>query len=411
MSDEQKPVAQPNAEAEKDVQNVLAELKGDSSEAAAAPAAEEKKQTTDEAAEEARIVEAAAKLGEQSAKAEEAKQESKKQDEQRSNNNQGGRSGRPNYRNNVKFDPSNQEVTSDPVQIRKQVEFYFSDSNLPMDKFLLSKVGGSSNRPVSLELLHSFKRMRRFQPFSAIVEAIKSSEMVELTDNDTCVRRKTPLPETVTANHDPTVVRTFEDKSMNRSIYAKGFGEEGPTTQLEIEEFFAPHGPVNAIRLRRAYDKTFKGSVFVEFESEEKQQAFLALDPKPKWKDQDLLIKSKKDYCDEKVREIEAGRVKPNGGRGRGGHRGGRGRGGNRGGRGDNKRGDWRDRRGGANQKNGASDKKEEPKEERREVQKDARGVPVVQSTTEESSGQKRSREEDGANGDHPAKKVDAKQE
>ncbi|PYH48463.1 tRNA maturation protein LHP1 [Aspergillus saccharolyticus JOP 1030-1] len=400
MSDEQKPVAQPNAEAEKDVQNVLAELKGESSEATA-PATEEKMQV-DEAAEEARIVEAAAKLGEKSAQAEEQKQEAKKQEQQQ----QQGRGGRPNYRNNVKFDPSSQEVTSDPVQIRKQVEFYFSDSNLPMDKFLLSKVGGSSNRPVSLELLHSFKRMRRFQPFSAIVEAIKSSETLELTDNDTCVRRKTPLPETVTENHNPTVVRVFEDKAMNRSVYAKGFGEEGPTTQLEIEEFFAPYGPVNAIRLRRAFDKTFKGSVFVEFESEEKQQAFLALDPKPKWKDQDLLIKSKKDYCEEKAREIEAGRIKPSGGRGRGGHRGGRGRGGNRGGRGDNKRGDWRDRRA-ADQKNGSSEKKEEPKE----IQKDARGVPVVQSTTDESSGQKRAREEDGANGDHPAKKVDAKQE
>jgi vacuolar-type H+-ATPase subunit C/Vma6 len=30
---------------------------------------------------------------------------------------------------------------------------------------------------VPLELLHSFKRMRRFQPFSAIVEALKTSEM------------------------------------------------------------------------------------------------------------------------------------------------------------------------------------------------------------------------------------------
>ncbi|PYI27217.1 hypothetical protein BP00DRAFT_429562 [Aspergillus indologenus CBS 114.80] len=407
MSDEQKPVTQPNAEAEKDVQNVLAELKGESTEAAAPAAAVEETKQTDEAAEEARIVEAAAKLGEKSAQAEEQKQESKKQEQQQ----QQGRGGRTNYRNNVKFDPSSQEVTSDPVQIRKQVEFYFSDSNLPMDKFLLSKVGGSSNRPVSLELLHSFKRMRRFQPFSAIVEAIKSSETVELTDNDTCVRRKTPLPETVTENHNPTVVRVFEDKAMNRSVYAKGFGEEGPTTQLEIEEFFAPYGPINAIRLRRSYDKTFKGSVFVEFESEEKQQAFLALDPKPKWKEQDLLIKSKKEYCEEKAREIEAGRIKPSGGRGRGGHhRGGRGRGGNRGGRGDNKRGDWRDRRA-ADQKNGFSDKKEEPKEERKEIQKDARGVPVVQSTTDESAGQKRAREEDGANGDHPAKKVDAKQE
>lgn len=216
-----------------------------------------------------------------------------------------------------------------------QVEFYFSDSNLPMDKFLLSKVGGSANHPVPLSLLHSFKRMRRFQPFSAIVEALKSSETLELTDNETGVRRKTPLPESVKDAHDPDVVKVFEDKAMSRSVYAKGFGEEQPSTQFDIEAFFAPYGPTNAIRLRRTFDKVFKGSVFVEFESEEKQKAFLDLDPKPKWKGTDLLIKSKKDYCEEKVKDIEAGRVQPSR-RGRGGYRG-------RGGRHDNR--DWRDRR------------------------------------------------------------------
>ncbi|EAW07573.1 tRNA maturation protein LHP1 [Aspergillus clavatus NRRL 1] len=393
MSDEQK-VAAPtntNVESEKDVQSVLAELKG---EAPAEQPAEEKKEASTEDAEEARIVAAAAKLGEQSEKAEEQKtQEQDTRD-------------RGSRRNNVKFDPSTQEVTDNPDEIRKQVEFYFSDSNLPMDKFLLSKVGGSSNRAVPLELLHSFKRMRRFQPFSAIVEALKTSEAVELTDNDTCVRRKVPLPESVTENANPSVAKLFEDKAMSRSIYAKGFGEETPTTQLDIEAFFAPHGPTNAIRLRRTHDRIFKGSVFVEFASEEKQKEFLALDPKPQWKGQDLLIKSKKDYCEEKVRDIEAGRIKPS--RGRGGFRA-RGRGG-RGGRGRGGRGgdnrDWRERR--------ADDQKKgfgKPQEERQEIQKDARGVPVVQSTADTTSGQKRTREDEpAANGDHPAKKVDSKE-
>lgn len=266
---------------------------------------------------------------------------------------------------------------------RYQVEFYFSDSNLPTDKFLLSKVGGSTNNAVPLELLHTFKRMRRFQPFSAIVEALKSSESLDLIENDTCIRRKTPLPESVTSQHDPSVAKVFEDKAMSRSVYAKGFGKEEPSTQFDIEAFFAPYGPTNAIRLRRAADKAFKGSVFVEFESEEKQKAFLDLDPKPQWKGQDLLIKSKKQYCDEKVAEIEAGRVRSNRPRG-GGHRGrGRGRGGGGGGGGDRR--DWRQRR--------AEDQKK-----------------GFQGTDEAASGQKRSRDEE-ANGDHPAKKVDAKEE
>ena len=165
-----------------------------------------------------------------------------------------------------------------------------------MDKFLLSKVGGRENRAVELSILHTFKRMRRFQPFSAIVAALKESKTLELTNEDTCVRRKIPLPETVTEAPDETVVKVFEDKAMQRSIYAKGFGPEEPSTQFDIEAFFTPFGPTNAIRLRRTIDKVFKGSVFVEFDSEETQRAFLALDPKPKWKGiTELLIKSKKD--------------------------------------------------------------------------------------------------------------------
>lgn len=370
MSEEQK-VTNVNAEAEQDVQNTLAELKAESQ----APADGEKEKKSEEDSEEARIVEAATKLGEKSEQSEEKTADSK----EKNNGPAKGRKGR----DNVKFDPSTQKETDDPVEIRKQVEFYFSDSNLPTDKFLLSKVGGSANNAVPLELLHTFKRMRRFQPFSAIVEALKSSESLDLTENDTCVRRKTPLPESVTSQHDPSVAKVFEDKAMSRSIYAKGFGKEEPSTQFDIEAFFAPYGPTNAIRLRRAADKAFKGSVFVEFESEEKQKAFLELDPKPQWKGQDLLIKSKKQYCDEKVAEIEAGRVKSN--KGRGGHRGrgGRGRGGGGGGGGDRR--DWRQRR--------AEDQKK-----------------ASQGTDEAASGQKRSRDEE-ANGDHPAKKVDAKEE
>lgn len=225
-----------------------------------------------------------------------------------------------------------------------------------MDKFLFSKVGGSENNSVPLELLHSFKRMRRFQPFSAIVEAMKTSDTLDLTDDNTAVKRKVPLPDDVKV-HSEQYAKVFADGAMARSIYAKGFcrfGEEGPTTQTDIEAFFEPYGPINSVRLRRTSpEKVFKGSVFVEFKTEEKAKEFLALDPKPKFNDQELLIKSKKEYCDEKVDEINSGNVRPSderrrAGRGRGG---GRGRGRGRGGAPRNDR-DWRERRD-EDQKNG----------------------------------------------------------
>ncbi|OAT04389.1 lupus La protein [Blastomyces gilchristii SLH14081] len=460
MTEEQQQAAapaevNPNAQAENDVKQVLVELKEqEPAKQDAQSAAQESSKKTDakpdtngkasegntdgageedaEAKEEARIIAAAAKLGQDA----ESKSDSKDGEQKDTNRGQGqaSRGGRGahrprvNHRDNIKSDVSTLKETSDPDEIRKQVEFYFSDSNLLMDKFLLSKVGGSENRPVELSLLHSFKRMRRFQPFSAVVDALKDSKTLELTDDNTCVRRKVALPETVKESLDPTVVKLFEDKAMDRSIYAKGFGPEEPSTQFDIEAFFTPYGPTNAIRLRRTADKIFKGSVFVEFDSEEAQKAFLALDPKPKWKGTtELLIKSKRDYCDEKIKEIEAGRLRPNSGRGRGGHRG-RGRGGSSNHhdrRGDDHGKGFRGGRGGRGHRGGRGG--------RQEAQKDSRGVPVIQvpaaTDSTAKAGQKRAREDDGnaaaANGSSasngtagpsaeagapPAKKVDTKE-
>ncbi|KAL9600057.1 MAG: hypothetical protein Q9219_003427 [cf. Caloplaca sp. 3 TL-2023] len=224
------------------------------------------------------------------------------------------RSTRPkqNYKENYKSDLTSQKESSDPMAIRKQVEFYFSDSNLLQDEFLFNKVQGHDNLPIPISTIHSFKRMRHFQPFSAVVEALKESTTLNVVgDENDHIQRKTPLPEGLKDKPMTEVKKVFEDEAMKRSVYVKGFGEEKPSTQFDIEAFFAEYGPTNSVRLRRAFNKMFKGSVFVEFDSEGSQKRFLELDPKPKWKGQDLLIKSKKQYCDDKVEDIKAGKIKP----------------------------------------------------------------------------------------------------
>lgn len=222
-----------------------------------------------------------------------------------------------------------------------------------MDKFLLSQVGGSKNFPVDLRIIHSFKRMRHFQPFSAIPAALKDSTFLELSDDDTKVKRKEPLSEKIDPEEmDPESIKVFEDRAMPRSVYVKGFGEEDSKTQLDIEAFFASYGTYNAIRLRRANDRMFKGSVFVEFDSEETQQKFLHLDPKPQYKGKDLQIMSKREYCEKKVDDIKSGKVKPSGHghghRGRGGYQ-------NKRKRDDEDDRDWRERRE-DDRKNGSRD-------------------------------------------------------
>ena len=154
--------------------------------------------------------------------------------------------------------------------------------------------------------------MRRYQPYSAVVAALKDSSTLDMVDEDTCIKRKIPLPEEVKNKPMVDVKRVHENRTMARTVYAKGFGEEGSSTQFDLEAFFADFGPTRAVRLRRTErEKIFKGSVFVEFDTVEAAKKFLALDPKPTWKGQELLILSKKEYCDGKVDDIREGRIRP----------------------------------------------------------------------------------------------------
>ncbi|KAL8791909.1 MAG: hypothetical protein Q9195_005485 [Heterodermia aff. obscurata] len=218
---------------------------------------------------------------------------------------------RTSFKHNIKSDLTTQEESNDPVAIRKQVEFYFSDSNLYSDKFLFERLGGHQNLPVPISIIHSFKRMQHFQPLSAVVAALKDSTTLDVVDNDSCLQRKYPLSVDLKDKPMVEIQKVYEDKAMAKSIYAKGFGEEEPGTQFDVEAFFSEFGTTNSVRLRRTPQRSFKGSVFVEFDSEETQKNFLELDPKPKWKGKELLIKSKKQYCDDKVDDIQAGKVRP----------------------------------------------------------------------------------------------------
>ncbi|KAK6085860.1 La protein-like protein [Seiridium cupressi] len=241
-----------------------------------------------------------------------------------------------------KFDPSNLAETSDPDLIRRQIHFYFSDSNLPTDKFLSDLTGLAENKPVPLKTITSFKRMRRFQPYSAVVAAMKESKemIVEGEEGEETIRRKKAF--------DPSR-RTKIDE---RSVYVKGFGEEDQSTQFDVEAFFAQFGETNSVRLRRGDDQGFKGSVFVEWADQETADKFMALDPQPKWKDHDMLILRKLEYMEQKNEKIRNGDGELSGSRHRG--RGNfRGRGGRRDGDSDN----WKERRD-RDQRNGHRDQR-----------------------------------------------------
>ena len=124
MADE---VANVNADAVRDVQNVLAELKGEKeTNDGKAPEANGNGATGDE--EEKRIIDAAKQLGETQAE----KTDSRKK-LYNGNSNRGHRSeqSRKNYRENIKSDLTSQELSDDPVSIRKQVGSIEVDAMCP----------------------------------------------------------------------------------------------------------------------------------------------------------------------------------------------------------------------------------------------------------------------------------------
>lgn len=301
--------------------------------------------------------------------------------------------------------------------------------------------GGPENTPVSIKHLANFKRMRHFKPYSAIVNALRESDSLVVVDDgaysgtgNEAVKRKEPIvvpSEEGDAEKKPSIetlqwrFKNATTNANNRSIYAKNFGDLEAAGQLLLEQFFAPYG---SVMVRRRLDKEtaeWKGSVFVEFDSTDSQKQFLALDPMPKFQDNELTVMSKQDYmvmkCNEKGIEpkfdehgnfiqdttynnkhANRGGRDSRGGRGRG-----RGNGRGRGGydRRDDRRGDNRSRRDRSPRRqrdrsdsrdsvdsrdwnkrrdrfnSGKDDRKNRKDEERKEVEKDGHGVPVVKDT------------------------------
>eukprot|EP01112_Ceratiomyxa_fruticulosa_P004327 TRINITY_DN1481_c0_g1_i1.p1 TRINITY_DN1481_c0_g1~~TRINITY_DN1481_c0_g1_i1.p1 ORF type:complete len:391 (-),score=123.99 TRINITY_DN1481_c0_g1_i1:257-1429(-) len=146
--------------------------------------------------------------------------------------------------------------------IKKQVEFYFGDSNFSRDKFLKAQAALSQGGFIPLKTILSFKRMRDYT-LENTLEALASSTIVELSADKSGVRRALPVAE--------------DDTAIPRTIYVKGWPKT--TTIEDVEKFFAPHGTVLSVRLRRLENKDFKGSLFVEFATED--EALSVLNKKP----------------------------------------------------------------------------------------------------------------------------------
>lgn len=158
-------------------------------------------------------------------------------------------------------------------KVRKQVEFYFSDSNLQLDKFLW-KIYEANDGWVELKTILTFSRMRQFRPEEKVVEALRALDKLVVSENGELIKRKAPVP-------DFDAIKQAKKKN---TVHIEGFPETATQDELELwfSEKITPNLPkekeLALLRLvRRREDKKFFGVVDVEFALSEDATWFLEL--------------------------------------------------------------------------------------------------------------------------------------
>jgi lupus La protein len=87
-------------------------------------------------------------------------------------------------------------------------------------------------------------------------------------------------------------VHPLHIQTIRLTTSQKNFPEEYESLQPELERYFARFGVINAVRMRRKDDKSFKSSVFCEFSEVESAQRFLD-GTKREFKGVELTVMSK----------------------------------------------------------------------------------------------------------------------
>eukprot|EP00899_Mesostigma_viride_P002004 jgi/Mesvir1/11804/Mv00163-RA.3 len=173
-------------------------------------------------------------------------------------------------------------------KILKQVEFYFSDSNLVTDKFLRTKMKENPEGFVPLSVICSFSRMRghlgvttykkvdgkevwEVQPahIDAVAEVLRKSDDLVISDDGKLVRRKHALP-------GEEALGELTELQKSRSLAAWPFPWDSKLDTLQA--FFAAEGEIKVLRMLRhsRNSKEFKGVVTIEFGSKEEAAAVAA---------------------------------------------------------------------------------------------------------------------------------------
>ncbi|GBO98548.1 La-related protein 7 [Eumeta japonica] len=143
-------------------------------------------------------------------------------------------------------------------KILKQMEFYFGDANLSKDRFLSGLV--KVNPYVPIETFLTFNKIRTLtNSASDIAKALKKSLLLELSEDKTKIKRKTPM---------------LPYDADSRTVYVESI----PVTASRewLQSVFSDYGPVAYISLPKIKNtEKIKGFAFIEFSKAEDAQKCL----------------------------------------------------------------------------------------------------------------------------------------
>ncbi|KAI5257263.1 hypothetical protein E4T42_01231 [Aureobasidium subglaciale] len=163
-----------------------------------------------------------------------------------------------------KWQPPQYSEHPEGEEIVKQVEYYFSDENLPNDRYLLDKTGGKENKPVTLKTICGFPRMRKYKPYRSVVESLKKSKLLEIVD-DKYIKRRVPLAiaPTVSAG-EIQAAKEADQKKKGYVIPAdQPWMTKGMMRPTGFEEFFAdaPVTPATFKEEQSLYDRRIETAI------------------------------------------------------------------------------------------------------------------------------------------------------
>lgn len=152
--------------------------------------------------------------------------------------------------------------------LRRQIEFYLSDSNLIRDEFFAGLIRSHPRGLVPLEVFLKCNRVKnaleklrplQFNELRVIAQAVQSSETLSLHRNRNAVSRKVPF--------DPQAMDELRARHERRTVYVENLDPK--IREKDLQKIFVRFGRIAKITASRINPNSSQRCAFIEFEAEE----------------------------------------------------------------------------------------------------------------------------------------------